>query len=249
MRRIIKLSKVILHLFAGLFTLLALRLKHRGPVPDKRLKRHRQQWHLKLTRILDLHIQRHGLASEHPALLVSNHVSWMDIPVLGSQGELGFLSKAEVRDWLGIGWLADRSGTLFIERGGSEAAEKAMDDIREQLNGQHNIILFPEGTTTDGSDVRRFHPRLFATAFALNVPVQPVAIRYTDDHGNPHHGAPFIGDDTFPAHIWRIAKEKRIHVDVYFLPPIPIDDSLKRRELAESAHQAIRSALQLPEAA
>lgn len=249
MSRIIKLLRIFLHLTTGLVELVQLKLTYSGHIPSDELKRRRQRWHARLTRILGLRIHTHGTASSEPTLLVSNHVSWMDIPVIGSQSELGFLSKAEVRHWPAIGWLAANSGTLFIERGGNEAAEKAIQALREHLNGGHNIVLFPEGTTTDGCDVRRFHPRLFATAFALGVPVQPVALRYHDEHGEPHHEAPFIGEDEFHTHLWRVLKHPYIDVDVHFLPVIHLHQDLKRKQLADSAHTAIRQALDLPQAA
>ena len=129
-------------------------------------------WHNRLADILGLTITVAGHRPQPPALLASNHVSWLDIVVLGALTHTDFLSKAEVRRWPLIGWLAARSGTLFIQRGNGEAAAVS-EQIAERLRDQGLLTLFPEGTTTDGRQVRPFFSRLFAAALDTGTDVIP----------------------------------------------------------------------------
>jgi 1-acyl-sn-glycerol-3-phosphate acyltransferase len=170
------------------------------------------------------------------SLLVANHISWLDIPVLGTQGEMGFLSKAEVRAWPLIGWMSERVGTLFIARGANQMGE-AIGRICLRMRGSEPVVVFPEGTTSDGRQVYRFHPRLFAICQQAGVQVQPVALRYGSGP-EPDPIAPFIGDDTLFRHLWRVLCHPGIEVRMGLLAPIPVADRGRRR-LAEEARQAI----------
>jgi 1-acyl-sn-glycerol-3-phosphate acyltransferase len=172
-------------------------------------------WHRRLCRIVGLDIRVHGAPVDGTALWISNHVSWLDIPVLGSQYPVYFLSKAEVADWPLIGSLAKAAGTLFIKRGSGDS-NKVADQLGEHLQARRNVIFFPEGTTTDGHTVKRFFSKLFA-ASRPDVPIQPVMICYRDDDGL-HPYAPFIGDDEFFAHILDMLKSEPLVVEIKVLP-------------------------------
>ncbi len=150
--------------------------------------------------------------------LVANHVSWLDIPVIAAARPCHFLSKAEVARWPVIGWLARSVGTLFIRRGAGESRAKA-GEIREHLALGRGILVFPEGTTTDGTAVRRFFPQLFAAA--EDAPVQTVAVRYRDAAGQVDRSLAFIDDDELHHHLWRLLGRERIVVDLTFGPPVP----------------------------
>lgn len=151
---------------------------------------------------LGLRITQTGAVPQSPALLVSNHISWSDIPVLGGLTQIRFLSKAEVAQWPLVGWLARQAGTLFIRRGGGEAAERR-NDIRDTLEAGQSVLIFPEGTTSAGLTVLPFFPRLIGAATAADVPIVPVSIAYVRD-GEPCHVSPFIGDDEFHHHLVRM---------------------------------------------
>ncbi|WP_347338067.1 lysophospholipid acyltransferase family protein [Chromatium okenii] len=97
----------------------------------------------------------HERADRANALLVSNHISWLDIPVIGAQGEIGFLAKTDVREWPLIGWLADHAGTLFIERGGHQVAHIAAQ-LGHAIAGGRTLMIFPEGTPPTGKQWRDF---------------------------------------------------------------------------------------------
>ena len=138
--------------------------KKNSPI-NKKQKVIRQWWLKMVVNIVGLRLQINGEKPDdnESALWVSNHVSWLDIPVIGSEG-VAFLSKAEVRKWPVIGWLGEKGGTVFIQRGGHNASQLASTKIAEKINTGDNILVFPEATTTDGEDVKRFHARIFAPA-------------------------------------------------------------------------------------
>ena len=174
------------------------------------------------------------------ALLAANHVSWLDIPVIGSQGNVRFLSKAEVRRWPLIGWMAHLAGTVFIHRGAHRAGE-AIAGIQAHIQAGRPVAVFPEGTTSDGLEVLRFHPRLFAVCQPGGPAVQPVALRYGSGP-EPDLVAPFLGDEDLLTHLWRLLLRPGIDVRVSFLAPIPAA-GLDRRRLAEQTRQAIAAQL------
>ena len=136
--------------------------------------------------------------------------------------------------WPLIGWLARAVGTLFIRRGGGESKAKT-EEIRGRLDRGHGILVFPEGTTTDGTGVRRFFPQLFAAA-GDDAPVQTVAVRYRDEQGRPDTGVAFIDDDEFHHHLWRLLGRRRIVVELTFGAPLPPDEP---RALAREARERI----------
>ena len=200
-------------------------------------------WHERLLRIMRLEVQVVGARPQAPALLVSNHVSWLDIPVLGSLTHTCFLSKDEVRRWPVVGWLAAAAGTLFIARGGGQASAITRA-IASRLEGDRLLTLFPEGTTTDGSDVRPFFSRLFGAAIETGSQVVPVALRY-HVHGEPDLIAPYTGDQTLVANLVGVLKRKNSEVRVTFGEPLDMRD-LTRKSAAETTRNAVRAALCAP---
>ena len=201
-----------------------------------------RRWYRRLCEILGIRIRVLGCA-QPGCLLIGNHISWLDIPVVGAQSEIAFLSKAEVRDWPLIGWLADTAGTLFVERGAIRIDELA-GKLRK-VGCEQTLMLFPEGTTSDGSCVLRFHPRLFALAQETGLMIQPVALAYRG-HADamPDPVAPFIGEDTLLAHLLRVIRHPGLTAEVHFLPPAAIgEDNNTRRLLAERTRSAIVEAL------
>lgn len=178
------------------------------------------------TRSLGLKVRCLGQASTAPVLFVSNHVSWSDIPVLGGIAPLRFLSKAEVARWPLIGWLAGHAGTLFIQRGGGRAAQ-SREHIRQTLADGQSVLVFPEGTTSDGRQVLPFHSRLLPAAASAGVAIQPVSIGYLRD-GEPDPVAPFIDDDAFESHLLRLLRQPAAEVVVIYHEPVAVaaDDDM-----------------------
>lgn len=237
---LLRLLFLIGHILLGITLTLILARKD----PDTGDYRHNRAivswWLGKVYRILGFHVEVKGRLPSPPALLVANHSSWLDIMLLGGLTETRFLSKAEVRAWPLIGWLAAVAGTLFIKRGQGETA--AMNDaIAVSLTNQGLVALFPEGTTTDGADVRPFFPRLLAAAIETQTPVIPVAIRY-HRQGQRDHELPFIGEQTLAANAIILMKRWRNDAVVTFGDAID-SHGLDRKTLARAAHDQVKSAL------
>jgi len=174
-------------------------------------------------------------------------VSWTDIPLLGMVTPMSFLSKAEVRTWPVAGWLAAKAGSLFIRRGSGDS-QLIRKQMTRHLEQQHPLLMFPEGTTTDGRSLRTFHGRLLASAIEADVSLQPVAIRYLRD-GQVDPLAPFIGDDDLLSHLMRLFANDQGDVEIHVLTPIACAGQ-ERAVLAFQAQQAVQKALfgPLPEA-
>lgn len=199
-------------------------------------------WHRRFCNILNLDIRVHGAALEGHAMWVSNHVSWLDIPVLGSNFPVYFLSKAEVANWPVVGWLARVAGTLFIKRGSGDAGQ-VMTQLATHLTDGRNVLFFPEGTTTDGHRIKRFFHKLFSAAVQADVPIQPVVVCYRDEEDGLHPHAPFVGDDEFLSHATDILRGGRITVDILVLPLQPLNGR-DPRTLAKEIEAQMSEALQ-----
>jgi 1-acyl-sn-glycerol-3-phosphate acyltransferase len=229
---------------AGTFTLMErLRIGHSMA--------RRQRWSswfmAHLTGALPFRVTVSGQLPTTPMLWVSNHVSWTDIPLLGMLAPLSFLSKAEVRTWPVAGWLALKAGTLFIRRGSGDS-KLIQKQIGQHLLGNHPLMIFPEGTTTDGRSLRTFHGRLLSSAVETGVPLQPVAIQYLRN-GKPDPIAPFIGDDDLLSHLRRLFANEQGDVHIHLLTPIQTLGK-ERAALAYEAQQAVQVALfgEIPQA-
>ena len=237
-RRLWRLSLVVLHIFYGLFlaTLTGAFWQPYRPL----VQRATRHWLRCLLGILAVRIEVSGEPLSGTVFLVSNHVSWLDIPLIGVQRPVHFLSKAEVRDWPLIGLLALAVGTLFIRRGSGESQRKSIE-IAEHLQRGRTVLVFPEGTTTDGRSVKRFLPQLFAAPALANVPIQPLALRYLDSDGQPDTSLAFIGDDEFHLHLWHMLRRDQVSVRLGWGDPLfPGED---RDQLARQAHSAVSAIL------
>ncbi|MBS7689693.1 1-acyl-sn-glycerol-3-phosphate acyltransferase [Pseudomonas lalucatii] len=224
-------------LLAGGMSLLERLARHEPMATRQRLTR----WFLaRLAGVLPFRLRVEGELPRAPMLWVSNHVSWTDIPLLGMLAPLSFLSKAEVRDWPLAGWLAHKAGTLFIRRGSGDSGLLGQQLGAHLRRGRH-LLIFPEGTTTDGQSVRTFHSRLLSSAIDSGVALQPVAIRYRRD-GQVCPVAPFIGDDDMLSHLLRLLQSEVAEVQIQLLPPIA-SHGLNRNELARRAQAAVSHAL------
>ena len=150
-------------------------------------------WHRRLLALLGLRVRVSGTPVVGAHLSVANHVSWLDIPLMGAVEPLRFVAKSEIRQWPLAGWLATAAGSFYIRRG-KGGARPMLDRLSVYLRNGGAVVLFPEGTTTDGRQVLPFHARLFGAAIEAHCPVQPVARRYHPT-ADGRHVAPFIGDD------------------------------------------------------
>lgn len=200
-------------------------------------------WHNRAADILGVSVTVSGVRPGAPALLASNHVSWLDIVVLGGLTHTVFLSKYEVRRWPLVGWLAAAAGTVFIRRGEGEAGAIG-GELARHLDRDAMLTLFAEGTTTTGEAVRPFFPRLFAAAVDTGTPVVPVTLRY---HINGRHDdiAPYTGDQSLLDNLSGLLRRERTDVHVVFGQPIPVADN-SRRQIARLARDRVVDALGNP---
>jgi 1-acyl-sn-glycerol-3-phosphate acyltransferase len=202
-----------------------------------------RNWLQRLMKILSLRVIVHGPLP--PAglgqLIVCNHVSWLDIPVLGAGICSRFVAKSEIQHWPIAGAYAKAIGTFFIRRGAG-GAKPLLEKLRPYLQQGGALVLFPEGTTTNGSDVLPFHPRLFQAALDSGCSVQPVAIQYglTPDGKDI---APFIGDDDLASHIVRMLKSPGLTATLSYCLPLDPASFDNRQSLALAAENLVRKQL------
>ena len=181
-----------------------------------------------------------GAPIEGPVLIVANHISWLDIQVLHSVAAMGFVAKAEIRDWPLMGWLASRGGTLYHERGSHDSASGVVARMLERLDQGGRIAIFPEGGILPGEHVKRFHARMFRVAVESDCPIQPTMIRYLRD-GRRDHGVAWIKGESLVGNMLRLMGRPVSYADVAFLEPFA-PSGRPRRALAEQAQFQVEAA-------
>src|SRR5260221_7344423 len=201
-----------------------------------------QRWARRMARALGARLCVEGVVPAPGALFVANHVSWLDILAIASCAPAIFVAKSEVRDWPAIGWLAARAQALFLKRSSGRSLLRVKNRIAALLLEGRNVVIFPEGTTSDGSRMLPFRSGLLQAAVDCTRPVQAVAIAYYGEDGNPSVDAAFIDGMTLWQSICAICRSGRITVRLAFAAPLaPPGRSLK--ELAPEAHDMIAAML------
>lgn len=208
-------------------------------------------FHGVLSRLLGFKIRVRGqLAGTdgRTTLFVSNHSSYLDIIVLGGLIEGSFVAKAEVNTWPFIGYMARLQNTVFVERRSVRAGTQS-DLMRQRLSGGDNLILFPEGTSSDGQRTLPFKSSLFGIVEkplddGRYLQIQPVSVVATEIGGLPIGRAwrpyyAWYGDMTLLKHVWEFFKIGAFTVDVIFHPPVTIEDFGNRKLLAEYCQRAV----------
>lgn len=182
----------------------------------------------------------------HLGAMVANHASWLDIFALNACARVYFVAKAEVAGWAGIGWLARATGTLFIQRKGTEAkVQQAQFEAR--LRAGHRLLFFPEGTSTDSLRVLPFKSTLFAAFFTHGMEhvmhIQPVTLNYRAPQGADPRLYGWWGDMEFAGHLLLVlATPRQGSVEVIFHPEVAVDDFVDRKALSAHCEQVIRAA-------
>lgn len=193
-------------------------------------------------RLFGIRRQVRGRLATGPLLIAANHISWIDILLLHSLASMGFVAKAEIARWPVIGFLARVGGTVFHQRGSRDSASGVAAAMTERLAEGGRVAIFPEGGILPGEGVKRFHARLFGPAIDLAVPVQPVMLRYGRD-GRPHRDITFRPGEHFVANFFRLLMQAPCLAEVDLLPRIEAAGR-PRREVAEAAESAVRTAYQ-----
>lgn len=179
--------------------------------------------------------------------VVSNHISYLDIIVLAAVFPAAFLSKQEVRRWPLFGWLASLAGTVYVDRAAKRSALAAMEDIEEHLAHGVHVIVFPEGTTSDGCGVLPFKSTFFDLPARLMVPVLPVAVRYLSIDGALLPGdkpspVAWYGDASLAASLWMVLGFTHIEVRVTCAQSLVAASRTDRKELARQAQARVGEA-------
>jgi len=194
-------------------------------------------WARGILAALGVQLHAAGLSPLRPGLIVANHVSWLDVIAIACAQPAAFVCKSEIAKWPGIGWLLTRAGTIFIRRGSFRDVWRVNLEIRARFAGHQLVAAFPEGTTSDGSDVLAFRPALFQPAVDLGLPVYPVAITYSSDQ------AAYVGATSFLQSLVCVARARDLKVHLAMLPALR-SAGLKRREAAARSRNFILARVQ-----
>ncbi len=222
---------------------------------DPRLARRFPNWyHRRVCRLLGLRIHIDGeVATDRPVLLIANHTSWLDIPVLSAVAPVSFVAKKEVAGWPFVSSLARLQRSVFVDRTRRTAVGKATGDILARLAQGDTIVLFAEGTSSDGNRVLPFLTSLFAAAKPsardavepTDAVVQTLSLVYTRLHGIPLGRADrprvgWYGDMEMRSHAWHVLKAGPLDVEIRVGPPVPLTSFADRKDLARHSEAQIR---------
>lgn len=215
-------------------------------------------YHRQVCRLLGVSVHTEGkVADDRPVLLVSNHVSWLDIPVLSAVAPISFVAKSEVAAWPFISWLAKLQNSVFVDRERPRLVHDTAREIVARLRRGDHIVLFAEGTSSDGNQVLPFKTSLFAAAkprgddaasIENGIYVQTIGLAYTHQYGLPlgRRGRPLVawyGDMEIASHAWDLLKRGPLDVHVRIGEPVPLSDFADRKALASFTEEQVRDAV------
>ena len=210
-------------------------------------------YHQRVCRLMGVRVKVEGqLARGAPVLLIANHASWLDIPVISAAAPVSFVAKKEVASWPFVSWLARLQRTVFVDRNRRTSVGGTTDEMTSRLAAGDNLVLFAEGTSSDGGRVLPFKTSLLAaakpsrTAETSTTVVQTLAIVYTHIHGLPigRSDRPVVGwygDMDLPGHVWKLLECAPIDVTVRLGQPVPLDAFANRKELARYGEVLVRA--------
>lgn len=164
---------------------------------------------------LQIHVKARGQMPRH-GLIVSNHLSYVDILCYSSIAPCIFVSKSDVRGWPIFGSLATRGGTIYVDRQSKVDAHRATTELENALRSGLRVVLFPEGTSSDGSSVLRFNAPFFEAAVKSDAPITPACLGYQIEGGDAAQDVCYWGDMTFGPHFLGILRKGAVHAEVAF---------------------------------
>ena len=207
-------------------------------------------YHKRVCRLLGIRLHVEGaLAANRPVLIIANHVSWLDIPVLSAVAPLSFVAKSEVGRWPFVSSLAYLQRTVFVDRKRRTDVGKVTGEMTRRLAEGDALVLFAEGTSTDGNRVLPFRSALLAPAFAESgdaaTVVQTLSLAYTHIHGVPIGRSArsvigWYGDMDVAGHAWNLLKSGPIDVRIVISEPVALDSFANRKDLAKSTEARVR---------
>lgn len=197
-------------------------------------------WARAVVAVLGVRLSVEGEPPQGPFFLVGNHLSYLDIPVLLASVDARFLAKSEVATWPVLGFLARTTGTLFVDRSRKRDLARVNAAVARVLGAGTGVVVFPEATSTKGSEVLPFKPSVFQVPAELGLPVACAALSYAHPQGGDEawRTVCWWGEAPFAPHFYRFLKQPRTDAIVTFGPRIP--PGLDRKELAARAHGAVR---------
>lgn len=216
------------------FALLALR--HGGSPPLRVRMLWLQRSSRRVLRVLKAEIESDG-PCPHDGLLVSNHLSYLDILVLATLTPAVFVSKSEVRHWPVFGWFARMAGTIFLQRTRRADVVRISEEIATVLQGGHLVVLFPEGTSSDGRQVLPFRSSLLESVNGQDRPLSVACISYGVASGSAENDVCYWGDMTIFPHLIKLMTKERIRARVRFSKIEHRADN--RKDLARRLHAEV----------
>jgi 1-acyl-sn-glycerol-3-phosphate acyltransferase len=206
-----------------------------------------KRWSRQLLHMLQLRVTVHGsLPSGHtPTLIVGNHVSWLDIWVVNSVVPVRFVAKSDIRRWPVVGFLVSGAGTIFIERQKRHDTMRTNRAIVLALTRGEHVAVFPEGTTTDGTELKPFHASLFQPALGAGARVVVMTLRYVRGDGSVNLDASYAGARSLWESIRLILAQRRLRAEVIFAGIVDVHGKT-RRDIARETEAIIAAALGLP---
>ncbi|MCX5007775.1 1-acyl-sn-glycerol-3-phosphate acyltransferase [Streptomyces sp. NBC_00638] len=230
-RAVLRLAALLLVVVLGV-SLIPLVGRMRAGTRDRAIRR----WCLAVVRTAGVRTRITGAAPPTGGLLiVANHISWLDIPLLAAVRPARMVAKTEVRGWPVVGPLAARGGTLFIDRDRLRALPATVERIAETLRGGSAVAAFPEGSTWCGRAQGRYRRAVFQAALDAGVPVQPVRIHYRLPGGAASTAPAFVGEDSLLASLWRVVSARGLVAEVTLRPALAPGVRTDRRALADAA--------------
>lgn len=240
--RCFRWTRTCLHVLEGVATTMLV-----FPLVSPHRQRHLvKRWSGRLLRILRVEARVTGeIARNGNVLVVANHVSWLDIFVLNAHHPVRFVAKAELARWPVVSRMIRGAGTVFVERERRHDTRRVNHAMARVLANGDVVAIFPEGTTTDGTELLPFKSSLLQPIVEAEGHLQPVAIRYRTREGETTFAPAYVGDTTFAQSFWSVCGESALTVDLVAHPALPARER-DRRELARAAEAAIRTALAAP---
>ena len=200
-------------------------------------------WGGGIVKILGIKTIIHGSPEEYKktgGLVVANHQSYVDVFLHASIFGLRFTPKKEIKSWPILGWYTDMTRPIWVDRDSRQASGGLMEQFRDTLRHKVPLIVYPEGTTSDGrSGLKEFKTTPFETVCGTDIPVQPVISIYHPAPGDMHPA--WYGDATFMPHLWALLGNRRSTADVYILPLI-YPEGRNRKQLAKAVREAMLKA-------
>lgn len=211
-------------------------------------------YHRQVCRLLGIRLHVQGAVStDRPVLLVANHVSWLDIPVLSAVAPVSFIAKREVASWPFVSWLAHLQRTVFVDRNRKTTVDDTTGEMMQRLDAGDTLVLFAEGTSSDGGRVLPFRSALFGAVMPSQgiaaaderIAVQTLSLAYTHLHGVPIGRAdrPLVGwygDMEMAGHAWSLLRAGPLDVGIRIGPPITLSTFPDRKMLTRHAEAEIR---------